>query len=72
MDGTDCEWCNSVDGCWNEERCEDRIMNDEMMCCNVCRNMSKCSLKPDSIKKIFDNIKNDDTIKFRKRNIRNT
>jgi len=28
-------------------------------------------LKPDSIKKIFDNIKNDDTIKFRKRNIRN-
>ena len=71
MDGTDCKWCNSIDGCWNEERCEDRIMNDEMMCCNVCRNMSKCSLKPDSIKKIFDNIKNDDTIKFRKRNIRN-
>ena len=43
VDSVNCEWCRYVNGCWNESKCEDRIINEEMPCCNVCEKRSRCA-----------------------------
>jgi len=63
-------WCLENDGCWNEESCEDRIMNEESLCCNDCRGRSKCKLTNKTRKKLIQEIKNSNSkckVKFRTR-----
>ena len=60
--------CKELKGCWNEDLCEDRIMNGESLCCNDCRGRSKCTLGSTTKKKLIKIIKDgNNKTKFRSR-----
>ena len=60
--------CKELRGCWNEDLCEDRIMDGESLCCNDCRGRSKCTLGSTTKKKLIKIIKDgNNKTKFRSR-----
>ena len=70
VDGADCVWCQMVDGCWGEDKCEDRVMNEELMCCTDCKRKSNCDINTSIKKRIIESIKSENNkTKFRSRNI---